>query len=83
MVQENGAAEITNLSEVQLKLLNAILSSYLQEKRTLEARIAVINKMISELAGAYLAGLGLNQNQDIDLVTGKLTPVAAVPARAA
>ena len=75
MNQENGAHEVTNLSEAQLKLLNFMLSKYLQERTSLEARIAVINKTMEDIAGAYLAGLGITDTMNVDLATGKLTPV--------
>lgn len=76
MSQENGAAEVTQLSEPQLKLLNFMLNNYLQERTSLEARIAVINKTMEDIAGAYLAGLGVSQTMHIDLATGGLTPLA-------
>ena len=76
MTQANGTIELTELSAEKLKLLNFMLSGYYDEKATLEARIAVINKTLSDMSGAYLAGLGVVQTMNIDLATGKLTPVA-------
>ena len=75
MSRKNGQVETPCLSEAQLKLLNVMLSGYYQEKASLEARIAVINKTLSDISGAYLAGLGVTQTMNIDLVTGKLTPM--------
>ena len=83
MSQTNGEAEVTNLSEAQLGMLNRMLSSYLQELTVIEARTAVINKTIADIAGAYLIGLGITQTMVVDLATGKLTPVdqpVAAPA---
>ena len=73
---ETGVAEIQQLSEAQLQMLNRMISGYLQEKTSLEARIAVINKTLSDISGAYLAGLGFDQAMNIELATGKLTPVS-------
>ena len=79
MSQTNGEAEVTNLSGAQLGMLNQMLSSYLQERAVIEARTAVINKTVADIAGAYLAGLGITQTMVVDLATGKLTPVPDAP----
>ena len=79
MGQETGVSEVTNLSGAQLSQLNLMIGGYLQEKTTLEARIKVIDKTVADIAGAYLAGLGVTQTMNVDLATGKLTPVPDAP----
>jgi len=73
----NGATDSTGLSEIQLQQLTGLLSPYLVELQRVESQANAMRQTINTIASAYLAGLGLPVNMNIDLKSGVLTPVEA------
>ena len=63
------------LSRGQLRVLRTRLASYLSRLQEQEAQAEMTRKTINDITGAYLAGLGLPTESNVDLATGLLTPV--------
>ena len=63
------------LSRGQLRVLRTRLASYLSRLQEQEAEAEMTRKTINDITGAYLAGLGLPTESNVDLATGLLTPV--------
>ena len=70
----NGGSETVKLSEQQLKQLQQLLGPYFNKLQALEMQSNSVREVINNIAGAYLTGLGISSEMNIDLVTGDLTP---------
>ena len=70
----NGGSETVKLSEQQLKQLQQLLGPYFNKLQALEMQSNSVREVINNIAGAYLTGLGIPSEMNIDLVTGDLTP---------
>ena len=75
----NGATTSMQLSEIQLKQLVDLLRSYLDQLQQAESRAQIARQTINAIAAAYLAGLGLPIDLNIDLTTGELTDIQIQP----
>ena len=67
--------ELPNLSQDQLRVLRTRLASYLARFQGQQEQLEMTRKTINDITGAYLAGLGLPTESNVDLATGILTPV--------
>jgi hypothetical protein len=64
----NGRHEVLQLSETQRQQLQNLLGPYF-------AQLQATQKMLNDIAGAYLTGMGLSPDVNIDMATGVLTPM--------
>ena len=71
----NGSSEVSQLTQGQLAQLRKLITPYLVQMEALEKQANAARKTINDIAGAYLAGLGVPADLSVDLVTGDLTPV--------
>ena len=74
----NGVAQMMTLSKEQLLELQKIMNPYFAQVQQLEAQANAVRKTINDIAGAYLAGLGMPTDMSIDLATGGISPPALV-----
>ena len=63
------------LSRSQLLVLRTRLAPYLTRLQDQQQQLGMTGKIINDITGAYLAGLGLPTESNVDLATGILTPV--------
>lgn len=73
----NGAAATTQLTPGQIKQLQNMIGPYLVQLEAQEQKANSIRTTINAIAGAYLVGLGLPAELNVDLQTGMLTAVTA------
>ena len=71
----NGATTSMQLSEIQIQQLVGLLSPYLGQLQQAESQAQTARQNINAIASAYLAGLGLPINLNIDLKTGQLSEI--------
>ena len=69
--------DTNKLTDLQLRRIQQKLGPYFASLQQLELQMNVVRKAIDDIAGAYLIGLGLPENQNIDLISGVLTPLSA------
>ena len=70
----------TQLPKAQLDELTSLIQPYLQQIQQLEQKLAMLRGAANAIGGAYLRGLGIKEQVNIDLATGLLTPLAVAPS---